>query len=202
MIERRQSHKNLGKLLERLSRVADTPVERARALVEHLYPVVMKVVRANLPRRASEEDLAQEIFLKMFANLDQYEGAVPIEHWVSRIAVNHCLNAIRAQKIRPEWRMADLSKEQAEVLEAVTTFVTEQPHPAYVMGARELADMLLNTLSPEDRVVIRMLEMEERSIEEIRQVTGWSTTMIRVRAFRARQKLNKRFGKLRKEGKL
>lgn len=185
-----------------LERVRRQDQAAARALVEHLYPLVIKVARANLPRRALEEDLAQDIFLKMFANLHQFQGAVPLEHWVSRIAVNHCLNAIRAQNIRPEWRMADLSAEQAEALEAVTAGTSEQAHPGHVMGARELVDRLLEALSPEDRVVIRMLEMEERSIEEIRRVTGWSATMIRVRAFRARRKLNQRFGKLRKEGKL
>jgi RNA polymerase sigma factor (sigma-70 family) len=185
-----------------LERVRQGDQTAAQSLVEHLYSIVMKVVRANLPRRASEEDLAQEIFAKMFNNLDQYEGAVPIEHWVSRIAVNHCLNAIRAQKARPEWRMADLSEEQEQVLEAIATSPTQQPHPAQAVAARELVDLLLECLAPEDRVIIRMLEMEERSVEEIRVATGWSATFIRVRAFRARQKINKRFGKLRKEGRL
>ena len=70
------------------------------------------------------------------------------------------------------------------------------------MGARELVEKLLEALSPEDRLLIRMLEMDERSVDEVRQATGWSSTVIRVRAFRARRKLNKRFGKLRKEGRL
>ena len=187
---------------ECLARVREQDQAAARALVDHLYPTVIKVVRANLPRRASEEELAQDIFLKMFTNLDQYQGAVPIEHWVSRIAVNHCLNAIRAQKIRPEWRMADLSEEQADALEAVTTGTTEPTDPARTMAARELVEKLLEALSPPDRLVIRMLEIEEKSVAEIQQSTGWSSTMIRVRAFRARRKLNNRFGKLRNEGKL
>ena len=98
--------------------------------------------------------------------------------------------------------MADLSEEQAEVLETVTTFATDQSDPVRAIAARELVEKLLESLSPEDRLVIQMLEIEESSIAEIQQVTGWSATMIRVRAFRARRKLNKRFGKLRKEGKL
>src|SRR5688500_8965658 len=58
----------------------------ARSLIQHLYPLVIKLVRSHLPRRTSEEDLAQTVFMKMFANLDQYSGTVPLEHWVSRIA--------------------------------------------------------------------------------------------------------------------
>jgi RNA polymerase sigma-70 factor (ECF subfamily) len=175
--------------------------DAARSLVEYLYPTVISIVRRNLPRRAAVEDLAQEIFLKMFEKLDQYKGEVPLNHWVSRIAVNRCLNAIRAQKVRPEWRMADLSEEQQAALEAAA-HGAEEPHPALLMGARELVDKLLESLSPEDRIIIRMLEIEERSIKEVQKATGWTATYIRVRAFRARQKLNKRFGQLEKEKRL
>lgn len=185
-----------------LARVRGQDQEAARALVEHLYPMVVRIVRANLPRRAEEEELAQDIFVKMFQKLDQFRGDVPFEHWVSRIAANHCLNAIRAQKSRPEWRMADLSEEQAAALEAATADHTDSPDPALQMGARELVDRLLEALSPEDRLLIRMLEIEELSVDEVRQRTGWPATFIRVRAFRARRKLNKRFRSLRAEGRL
>ena len=176
--------------------------DAARSLVEHLYPTVIRIVRANLPRRAAEEELAQDIFVKMFQKLDQFRGDVPLQHWVSRIAVNHCLNAIRAQKSRPEWRMSDLSEEQAAALEAATADHSHDPDPALQTGARELVDRLLEALSPEDRLLIRMLEIEDLSVDEVRQRTGWSATLIRVRAFRARQKLNKRFRRLRTEGSL
>ena len=70
-----------------LQRVRQRDQQAARELVEHLYPLVIRIVRAHLPRRVPEEDLAQEVFLKMFSRLDQYQGAVPFPHWVSRIAV-------------------------------------------------------------------------------------------------------------------
>ncbi len=184
-----------------LARVRKQDEDAARSLVEYLYPAVIRIVRGNLPRRAAEEDLAQDIFVKMFEKLDQFHGEVPLEHWVSRIAVNHCLNAIRAQKVRPEWRIADLSEEQAAALDAATTGV-EEPHPAHLLGARELVELLLESLSPQDRLLIRMLEMEDRSVEEVRKVTGWSATHVRVRAFRARGRLNKRFADLQKKGRL
>jgi len=185
-----------------LARVRGQDQDAARSLVEYLYPMVTRIVRANLPRRGAEEELAQDIFVKMFQKLDQFRGEVPFEHWVSRIAVNHCLNAIRAQKNRPEWRMADLSEDQAAALEAATADHTHNPDPALLMGARELVDLLLEALSPEDRLVIRMLEMEDLSVEEVRQRTGWSATLVRVRAFRARARLNKQFRKLKTEGRL
>ncbi len=185
-----------------LERVRQNDEAAARLLVEHLYPCVIRVVRARLPRRQSEEDLAQEIFLKMFAKLDQYQGNCPLEHWVSRIAVNHCLNALRAQSIRPEWRWADLSQEEADALDAVASSPDANPHPAQALGARELVEKLLGALAPEDALLLRLLELEERSIAEVKALTGWSGTRIRVRAFRARRKLNQRFATLAREGKL
>jgi RNA polymerase sigma-70 factor (ECF subfamily) len=185
-----------------LRRVREHDEDAARALVEHLYPQVMRIVSTKLPRRGAEEDLAQEIFLKMFTRLDQYRGEVPFDHWVSRIAVNHCLNAMRAQNSRPEWRWADLSIEQAETLDAVLTSSSETPDPAQALGAREIVERLLGELDPADRWLIRVMELEEKSIDEVRKLTGWSPTRIRVRAFRARRKLNKVFENLRKKGKL
>ena len=185
-----------------LARVRKQDQDAARSLVEYLYPTVIRIVRRNLPRRMAEEDLAQDIFLKMFDKLGQYRGEVPLERWVSRIAVNHCLNAIRFQKTRPEWRMADLSEQQAAALEAVTSDMEGAPHPSHLAGARELVEMLLQGLDPKDRLLIRMLEIDERTPDEVRQSTGWSATYIRVRAFRARRKLNKRFRALQKEGRL
>jgi RNA polymerase sigma-70 factor, ECF subfamily len=185
-----------------LARVREQDQEAARSLVEYLYPTVIRIVRRHLPRRAAEEDLAQDIFVKVFEKLDQFQGGVPLEHWVSRIAVNHCLNAIRAQKVRPEWRMADLSEDQAAALDAATAGREQSPDPAHLMGARELVEMLLGALSPKDRLLIRMLEIDGLSIEEVRAATGWSATLIRVRAFRARRRLNRQFGELRKAGDL
>ncbi|HYG33773.1 MAG TPA: RNA polymerase sigma factor [Clostridia bacterium] len=185
-----------------LAQVRKQDQDAAHLLVAYLYPTVIRIVRRNLPRRAAEEDLAQDIFVKMFEKLDQFQGEVPLEHWVSRIAVNHCLNAIRAQKVRPEWRMADLSEEQAATLEAAADDPVQDPDPSHLIGARELVEKLLEPLSPEDRLLIHMLEVDELSMDEVRQVTGWSATYIRVRAFRARRKLNKRFRNLKKEARL
>src|SRR6266550_4701318 len=76
--------------------------EAARALVRRLYPLVAKIVRAHRSRRTPEEDLCQMIFIKVFQKLSQFSGNVPLEHWVSRVAVNTCLNQIESEKVRPK----------------------------------------------------------------------------------------------------
>ena len=181
-----------------LERVRQGDEDAARALVRELYPLVMKIARSHLPRRTDEEDLAQMVFGKIFAHLDQYSGRVPFEHWVSRVAVNTCLNALRAEKCRPELRWADLDEAQAEVMERVATTARE-PDPSERMAARELAHKMLETLVPKDRLILTLLDLEERSVEEIRQRTGWNASLIKVRAFRARMKLRKQFARMMEE---
>jgi len=172
-----------------IRQVREGDEDAARALMDRLYPLVLKLVRAYLPRRTAEEDLVQTDFMKIFARLHQYSGLVPIERWVCRITVNTCLNQLQKEKIRPEWRFSDLTENQQRFLEQLPT----PEDSASVNGtlASEVVVRLLQLLKPADRLVIQLLHMEQKSILEIAEITGWSVPMIKVRAFRARNKLKK-----------
>src|SRR5205807_373028 len=139
--------------------------EAARELVRRLYPLVAKIVGAHRPRRTAEEDLCQMIFIKMFQNLSQFSGKVPLEHWVSRIAVNTCLNQIASEKVRPEIRHADLSEEEVAVIETLAAS-PEELAPDKALASRELVRHLLDTLKPAERLVIDMMYLQGRSVEE------------------------------------
>lgn len=130
------------------------------------------------------------VMTKVFTRLDQYRGEVPLAHWVSRIAVNTCYNELSREKVRPELRYADLSEDEEAVLQNLAADTGELP-PEEALSARELVEKLLASLNPEDRLVITLLHLEGRSVEEIRAVTGWGAPLVKVRAFRARQKLKK-----------
>jgi RNA polymerase sigma factor (sigma-70 family) len=178
-----------------LGRVRKRDQVAARELVEHLHPLVIRIARAHLPRRVSEEDLAQEIFLKMFTRIDQYQGNVPFTHWVSRIAVTTCIDHLRAQKRRPELRWADLSEGESSALDAAMTNENDVS-PDDALAARELVHKLLERLKPEDRMVIQYLDLDQKSIAEISSLTGWNPTLVKVRAFRARRKLQRFYREL------
>jgi len=163
----------------------------ARNLLRHFHPFVLKLVRSHLPRRMSEEDLTQMIFIKIFRNLDGYSGKVPLEHWISRVAINTCLNELRAEKRRPEWRLSDFEPETSAAIEQLNRTEPELTSPEDQQAARHLLNTLLGHLAPDDRLLITMLHLEERSVEEIHQLTGWSRGAVKVRAFRAREKMKK-----------
>src|SRR5947209_19805444 len=169
--------------------------EAARQLVRRLYPLVAKMVRSHRPRRTSEEDLCQMIFIKIFQKLSQFSGKVPLEHWVSRIAVNTCLNQIESEKVRPELRHADLSEEEQAVVENLAVS-SEELEPDRQLASRQLVEHLLQMLKPVERVVIDLLYLQGRSVEEIHKITGMSVAAIKVRAFRARQRMKAQLEKI------
>jgi len=167
----------------------------AEELIRHLFPVISRIVRTHLPRRDDEKDLVQEILMKTFSKLHQFKGDAPISHWVSRLALTTCLDRLRAQKIRPEIRRSDLTPEDTDVFEAAW-LTGSSPDARDAIAARDLVDKLLASLSPEDRSLILMVDLEGRSLQEISEVTGWSISKIKMRLFRVRPQLRQLITKL------
>jgi RNA polymerase sigma factor (sigma-70 family) len=180
------SHEEFLLLIERV-RASDQLA--AKELVERLYPLVIRIVRNHLPRRELEEDLSQEIFLKIFAKLGQFRADMPFEHWVSRLSLNTCIDHLRKQRNRPEYRWSDFSEQQQAVLDNLSENASLPAEPS-AEESRELLQRLMTVLKPDERIVVQMLYLEEKSVSEICDLTGWKPSKVKVAAFRARQKLS------------
>ena len=159
----------------------------ADALVERFEPLVRRLVRAHRPRAVSEDDLVQDVFLAVFTRLDRYrqlEG-VPFEHWLCRLTINLCRDALRSER-----RRRPAPSLSSEALQWIASLVEDPAPPAdEVLGAREAVEALLSQLPPDDRCLLTLLALEERSLEEVAALTGRSRTVLKVRAFRARRRL-------------
>lgn len=175
-----------------LRRLRAGDADAAQGLVEQLYPLVIRIVRGHRPTRQSEEDAAQEIFLKLFARLGRYtpRADVPFAHWVARLSVRTCRDILRAERRRPELRWSDLTAEQRNWLEFLRSETSPAPD-APDLAAADLVEHLLGQMSPADRWVIRLLDLEQKTVLEASQLTGWSRSGVKVRAFRARRRLRK-----------
>jgi RNA polymerase sigma-70 factor (ECF subfamily) len=187
-------------LNEEAARLSPTPAQVDHALVDRtregdqnafaqLIQRHKKRVFAILSRYERDnhrvEDLAQDTFLKVWCRLGQYCASAPFQHWISRIAVNVALDHIRyvTRRIK-ETGFDDLGETSLDWLRS-----DDCNREMEKREARELLEQLLNKLSAADRMVIRLQSIEGRSGEEIRQLTGWSTVSVRVRAHRARGRL-------------
>jgi RNA polymerase sigma-70 factor, ECF subfamily len=158
-------------------------------LMEALHPQVIRIVQNHLPRGMDAEDLAQDVFVQFFRTLDRYDPARPLENWVSRLALNVCLKALRSRSRRPEWRWADLSEGE----QAVVDSLVHEPETdvARATDGRELLAKLFDSLSPQERMILTLLYLEEKPAAEIAAMTGWNATLVKVRAFRARAKMRR-----------
>jgi RNA polymerase sigma-70 factor (ECF subfamily) len=132
----------------------------------------------------------QMVYLNVFANLGQYSGRVPLEHWVSRIAVNVCLKQYRHERSRPELRRGDLTVEQEQMLDLLATSDRDVSAPQQVAAA-ELVNALLGQLKPRERIMVNFLYLEGRTVGETCALMGMSNLAVRLLAFRARKKMKK-----------
>ena len=172
----------------------------AREVANQLYPRVIGVVRAHLPSREEPVDLAQEVFMRVFSRIDQFRRDQPVVHWVVRIARNACYDELRKQRVRPEVRFADLSEHQARYVDtALRDGMAPVSAVAEGMESMEVVERLLSMLGAREQMVIRMLDVDERSVKEIAEETGWSLSKIKVTAHRARKKLRDRLTKWKNE---
>lgn len=138
------------------------------------------------------EDLAQETFLKAWRALDQFDSRAPFEHWISRIAVRTAIDHLRREKKRRhEIALPELGDEALDWLRSDDG--RDGPDPR---DAAEMLDVAMRELSPADRVVITMQEIEGHSVKEIAAALGASNVAVRVRALRARAKLKRALEKL------
>ena len=160
----------------------------AEEFVRKLKPLVLKLVRSRRPRRESEEDLVQVVFIKIFSKFDQYSGLVPLVNWVSRIAINTCLNQLAHEKARPEWRHADLPEPEADRLSWAVTD-EESLSPSEEVDRKDYIQEMLGRLKPEDRMLLTLLHLQDYSLEDVSRLTGWTAGNIKVRACRARAKI-------------
>ena len=160
--------------------------DAAQALVVQTHSLVLKLVRAYRAQAHSDDDLVQEVYLAMFARLDRYEQrpGIPFEHWLARMTVNVCRDVLRAESRRP--RLSALSPAAEQHLTVLHGGPGSHDDAS---AARELVDALLCRLPPDDRLVLTLLDLEQRSVAEISELTGWSKTLVKVRAFRARLRL-------------
>ncbi|MFO1460648.1 MAG: RNA polymerase sigma factor [Verrucomicrobiota bacterium] len=163
--------------------------ERFEELVRRYQPRLFATARRYSRRESEVEDLVQEIFLKAFGKLDTWRGDAPFEHWLMRLAVRTCYDALRSHRRNREYSVTDLSGEEVDWLERHA--VAPEEAAAEAEGARVLVANVLEQMSPAHRLIITLLEIEERSVKEIAGLTGWSIPLVKVRAFRARAEMRK-----------
>ena len=148
-------------------------------------------------------DLAQESFLKAFAALSTYRREMPFGAWLRAIVTNVCYDELRRRKRRPEELVGDFTEPELGWMQLVSSATPEE-----LVGeaedrreAYDLAHRLLDSLKPEDRMVLVLKDSEDLGVTEIAEMLGWSEAKVKIRAFRARQILRKQAARVMNVGR-
>jgi len=166
-------------------------------IVVKYQPRIFATARKYARLESEIEDIVQEVFLKAFNKLNTFRGESPFEHWLMKLTVRTCYDFLRSHQRNREQTLADITEEESAWLEKIPNANPTDEHE--INAARALLQKLLDQLPPQSRLVIQLLEIEEKSLKEIADITGWSISLVKVRAFRARAAMKKALEKLEKE---
>ena len=167
-------------------------VESAKSGEDEAFAELVRRHKRKVLRLASRyakdtgelDDIAQDIFIKIYRNLGGYRKEAPFEHWLTKVAISACYDFLRKKK--------NVSRDvPIEDVEYNLSVPADEGKKLEALQAKEMLDKALAKLKPMERVVITLLELEERPVKEIAVITGLSESNIKVRAFRARKALKK-----------
>lgn len=154
---------------------------------------ILGTIMRVIGRPEDVEDVAQEVFLRLYFSLDQLRTAEVFEPWLYRLTVNAAYDYLRKQRRRPEYRMSDLSEQQVLMADATAGGKVEHDDQ-YQKKIRESVDALLGAVSEADRILLMLKEVEGLSLKELEKIYQVNENALKVRLFRARQRVLKAFG--------
>ena len=163
--------------------------EAFEELVRRHQHRVFAVASGILRRREDVEDIAQQVFVKAYFSLKRFDQRAAFSTWLYKITVNECWDLLRKKKVRPLVYEADLSEEQARMIEVSEEKGSRAPDISARLEARQRVERLLEGLDERDRLMLILKEVEGFSIEEIAEVLNLNGNTVKVRLFRARRRV-------------
>jgi len=167
-----------------------------REIVERYQSKVFSIIYGILRNRNDAEDIAQQVFAKIYFSIKNFDFRSSLLTWIYKITVNECYDYLRKKRVRKLVYESDFSEEDAQRMEASEPAVDAQTPIDTRLAQRDLIVKLLGKLSEEDRSLMLLKEVEGHSVEELAQMTGLNENTIKVKLFRTRQKLLKAASRL------
>lgn len=162
-----------------------------REIVERYQAKVFSIIYGILRNRNDAEDIAQQVFAKIYFSIKNFDFRSSLLTWIYKITVNECYDYLRKKRVRKLVYESDFSNEDTARVETSGSATDQKPPVDQRLAQRDLILKLLKKISEEDRSLILLKEVEGHSVEELSQMTGMNENTIKVKLFRARQKLVK-----------
>jgi RNA polymerase sigma-70 factor (ECF subfamily) len=162
-----------------------------REIVERYQSKVFSLIYGILRNHNDAEDIAQQVFTKVYFSIRNFDFRSSLLTWIYKITVNECYDYLRKKKVRKLVYESDFTEEDALRMENSETARDPKRPVDVTLAQRDLALKLLSRLPEEERTLLLLKEVEGHSVEELAEMTGINENTIKVKLFRARQKLLK-----------
>ena len=172
-------------------RAQDGDESAFQEIVERYQSKVFSIIHGIVRQRNDVEDIAQQVFAKVYFSIKNFDFRSSLITWIYKITVNECFDYLRKKKVRKLVYESDLSEDEVRRVENTEPSVDRQPPADSSLAQRDYLLKLLTRVSDEERMLLMMKEVEGFSVEELAQKTGMNENTIKVKLFRARQKLVK-----------
>ncbi|MDA2923832.1 RNA polymerase sigma factor, partial [Acidobacteria bacterium AH-259-L09] len=167
-------------------------------IIERYQRLVFNIVYHYLGYRDEVEDLAQEVFLKVFRSLDTFDTERPLKSWISRITANACLDEIRRVRKRRIRLFSDLGRDEEERMEyffeqfnQCSTLSEEEEQELFELLARSM-----ERLNEKDKLAFVLRELEGLSYPEIARILDTTQLAVRIRVSRSKKKLQQELSQI------
>jgi RNA polymerase sigma-70 factor (ECF subfamily) len=160
-------------------------------VVERYQTKVFSIIYGILRNHNDAEDIAQQVFSKVYFSIRNFDFRSSLLTWVYKITVNECYDYLRKKRVRKLVYESDFSQEDAQRMEASEPAIDPAAPIDLSLAQRDLVTKLLEKVSAEDRNLMLLKEVEGHSVEELAAMTGLNENTIKVKLFRTRQKLLK-----------
>lgn len=185
---------------ELVKRAQKEDKEAFEELVRRHQARVFAVAGGILRNKEDVEDIAQQVFLKAYFSLKRFDQRAAFSTWLYKITVNECWDLLRKRKVRPLLYEADLSEEQARQYGASEERAEQAQDVSERLEKRQELERLLDCLEERDRTMLVLKEVQGFSVEEIAEFLGINGNTVKVRLFRARQRITERLRRRRAAG--
>lgn len=175
---------------ELIKRARDGDNSAYNQVVQAYRKRILGTIARLIGRPEDVEDVGQEVFLRLYFSLDQLRTPEVFEPWLYRLTVNAAYDYLRRQRRRREARMSDLSEQQVLLADASASTKREDEDQRR-KRVRELVQSLLGAVSEQDRMLLTLKEIEGLSLKELEKIYGVNENALKVRLFRARQRVLK-----------
>jgi RNA polymerase sigma-70 factor, ECF subfamily len=162
-----------------------------REIVDRYQAKVFSIIYGILRNRNDAEDIAQQVFAKIYFSIKNFDFRSSLLTWIYKITVNECYDYLRKKRVRKLVYESEFTAEESLRLENSEPATDQAPPVDQRLAQHDLILKLLSKVSEEDRNLLLLKEVEGHSVEELSGMTGMNENTIKVKLFRARQKLVK-----------